>query len=213
MIRERLKISDHLLRRWIARGLLHSDRLNNGGYALYSDTEVQRLVNRIADGSIQTTEPIEGLDDDGWDSTPKYSGDDVTRVFTLIGEGFTMVQIQVKTQLHPTVLRAIHKEFQHFERSILVPYSILAQMNRLTLPGNFPLQNATDIYEVMRSAAEAGMCPNCNEQPCASQCVVCLRKRFMDAMAQPAPTNGARADTRTVRTNVSDQGLSSPKSA
>ena len=169
------------MRRWIATGQLKSERLNNGGWSLYSEEAVQNLLNRINDGSI--VDPDDLVESDPYAENPTFSGEEATHVFGMIGEGITLAQIQIRTQLHPYVLRAIKKEFDYLEESITVPKSILDQMNRVSLPGDYPLKNATDILNVMKAAEQDRMCPECKKRPSCDQCVLCIRER----LAPPPP--------------------------
>ena len=205
LLRHRLGVSDTDIKSWTQMGFLQSDRLNNGGYALYSEETVQLLINRINDGSLKKAVDLIAVSNESWDMKPEFSGTDVTRVFRLIAEGLTLAQIQIATELHPQVLRAIRREYDDFEEMVTIPKPILDQMNTLPLPGTFPLRSATDILEVMKAAAADRTCNECPEKrPCSDKCVTCLRKRFATATlaeAAASRSNGARApapDTRIV---------------
>lgn len=210
MVKERLGANEKQMKRWIALGFLPSEKLNNGGWALYSEESVQRVLNRIQDGSIDIMDTL----DDEYESDSQFCAGEVTRVFGMLEEGISLVQIQIRTQIHPFALRAIKKEYDHFTDSITVPNTILDQMNRVTLPGNFPLRNATDILEVMKSAAEERMCPECRVQPCADQCTACLKRRLapmptptaaMPPAPPPAPPPAKSSDTR-IQSDTSEAG-------
>lgn len=196
MVREKLGATETQMKRWIRLGFLESGKLNNGGWSLYSEEAIQRVINRINDGSIDILTNVDGLEDHTIESGGiEFSGEDATRVFSLIGEGISLAQIQIRTQIHPYVLRAIKKEFDYLEESITVPKIILDQMNRVRLPGNFPIKNATDILDIMRGAEEDRLCPECRVQPCADQCAVCLRKK-LSPPPQPPPVLAKSSDTR-----------------
>ena len=185
MVRETLGASEKQMRRWIATGQLKSGKLNNGGWRLFSVEAVQDLRNRINDGSI--SDPDDLAEIDPYANNPTFSGEEATHVFGMIGEGITLAQIQIRTQLHPYVLRAIKKEFDYLEESITIPKVILDQMNRVSLPGNYPLKNATDILNVMKAAEQDRLCPECKKRPSCDQCAICIRERFAPPPPPPMP--------------------------
>ena len=185
MVRETLGASEKQMRRWIATGQLKTGKLNNGGWSLYSVEAVRDLKNRINDGSIGDPEDL--VETDPYAENPTFSGEEATHVFGMIGEGITLAQIQIRTQLHPYVLRAIKKEFDYLEESITIPKSILDQMNRVSLPGNYPLKSATDILNVMKAAEQDRLCPECKKRPSCDQCAICIRERFAPPPPPPMP--------------------------
>lgn len=202
MVKERIGASERQMKRLLSRGFLKSERLNNGGYSIYSEEAVQRVLNRIDDGSIDMA-VLEGRGDDHGPEGMEFGGADATHVFKLIREGVDFIEIQIRTQIHPYTLRAIKKEYDHFTESITIPNTILEQMNRVRLPGNFPLRNASDILDVMTAAAEDRMCPECRVHPCADQCIVCMKKRLAPIVAAsaappppPSPPSARSSDTR-----------------
>ena len=195
-VRDRLGLTEREIRRLVAADVVHSDRQNESGYALYSEGQMQTLLNRQADGSLflfdgqaTTTKPPTAV-------VITYQAEEGIRVFEMIEQGLPPHRIAIEARLHPRVVDQIRYDYDQMAGAMTIPKSILDQINRLQrLPGSFPLRSPTDVLEVMRAAEEERTCPTCQKRASAADCAVCIKAELdADREAEREPTaNGSNA--------------------
>jgi DNA-binding transcriptional MerR regulator len=103
-----------------------------------------------------------------------FTNQDAVRVFSALRDNKPLAEIVIEMQLHPAIVRKIHKEWielQGFGLYISVP--LLEQINKLPLEGTFPIETAEGLFENLKEIADAGeKCITC-KRSVAAYCTKC----------------------------------------
>lgn len=201
MLRDRLGISETQFRSLARKGVINATKYSEAKVALYSDDQLQMLLNRQADGSLFRAQE-EGVVAREIIQPTGYSPEDGVKVLEMLAAEMPLLQIVLQTRLLPATVRRIQQDYDELVGSITVPKIILDQMNKLThLNGSFPLKSATDILEVMQNAEQDRICPTCDKAPSAEICLGCAKAKF----APPPP-----AESGTTGDDAEDEDQSVP---
>jgi hypothetical protein len=178
MLQQRLGLTRKQMKYLEMEGTLKADKRNSGGWSLYKIEVIQQILNRKSDGSLLCRPEIMEAISDGTVSrvNVKFSPDECQQVFKMIASGMSMAQIVIETGLHSQVVKSIRRDYDYFAEMIVIPKDIIAQMNKIRLPGNFPLTSATDILELLQAAEQTRTCPECCIAPSANRCTSCITR-------------------------------------
>lgn len=160
-----------------SQSIVASQRDAYSNTALYSEETVQELLNRQADGSLFRKSPHAQTKLEAAQVViAPYTPEDSVRIFEHLKAGMPLHEIVIATRLDPLVVKHVTQKYDEMSGAVTVPRSIVEQMNRCTrLPGRFPLRNATDILELLKSCELDRECPVCQNAPSADRCVGCLK--------------------------------------
>ena len=193
-VRDRLELTEREIRRLVAHNVLRTDSVNHAGWSLYSEGQLQTLLNRKRDGSLFQFDATKTVTRPASGNISAYNGEDGVRVFELIERKTPLPKIVMLTGLHPRIVDQIRFDYDQLSVSMTLPKEILDQINGLKrLQGSFPLRSPTDLLEVLLMANAERLCMTCKKQLCAAECPGCILK----AGAAPASEEAAAAKTAT----------------
>jgi len=159
------------------RGEIKTSLRNAAGFTVYDEDTVRTLCNRKDEG---------GLIQNG------YLDEQGNKVFRLLKDGMSLVDITIETGYHPQVIRAIVRDWDLFSGSITIPKSIVDQMKAVDLDLDRPIDSASQIMDLFTAAVSARLCKICKLRDCASSCRHCIKKMFKEEEVQtPSPAEPA----------------------
>lgn len=183
VLRENVGLSESQLRVLISKGVVTADGVNSSGYALYNTTTVARLLRMKGDGSLfravsPTAAATPNVARDAATVILPYSAEDGVRVFELLREGRTLVEIILATKIHPLVVKTIRIDYDDIAGSICLTKDIVAQINELgdagKLQGGFPVRTAEDVFQAIELCATDRTCSICETNAALTSCESCL---------------------------------------
>ena len=107
----------------------------------------------------------------------RYTAEDGVRVFEMLRDRKTLVEIVLATKIHPRVVKAIHADYDDITGSIHIPRAIVDKLNELgrrrAVQGEFPVQSARALLAVFEGCIARRACSSCHAQPPIKLCADC----------------------------------------
>jgi hypothetical protein len=107
----------------------------------------------------------------------------------------SLPKIVLLVGLHPTVFDSIYREYKKLSGSVLVSEEIMAEINKLSLDGDFPVKTGEELLAVMKLAAGDPKCALCKQRPPQNICNKCAQANFQRRMQQRAALQNGAATT------------------
>jgi hypothetical protein len=201
--RDTLKIETGLtetdLRILSAKGLLRaSGRRDSTGRFLYRKSILPKLYKHAVDLRRERANTPGRLPPALKSATIAYTLEEGLMVFEMLKQGRAPVNISLETSIHPAVVHVIARDFEHMGGCLIIDKKELDQINKLTLPGAFPITKGAELLDVMQRAAEALMT--------SSRCIACQKRSrsYCSSCARSLPRpNGDPAATVAEQTPAS----------
>lgn len=193
VLRDKLGVTEAQIRSLVAHNVVESEGTNADGYAIYSDKQLQRLLDRKADGTLfRRVREFSAAAEDASSVGTTYTAEQGVRVFELLHEEKTLEQIILTTKFHPLVVKRVQQDYDEIAGSIMLPKRIVDKMNAIdNLPGSFPLKDGTSVLEVLELSAEARLCSECHRFESIGLCDVCIANmRRRERRAAEGEANG-----------------------
>lgn len=103
-------------------------------------------------------------------------------VFELIDQGIPLHKIAMSASIHPNIVFAIALDYTELSSAVLVPHTMVSEMNKLDLEGTFPIKKAEDIMALLHSAVKESKCPFCKSGHRTKACRSCVEHQVTSAL-------------------------------
>ena len=185
-VREKLGLPDDDIRRLVVAHRLRAERTNSGGYALYSEAQIQRLLAMKADGTLLDFEQKDSVVTEPPGSDIPFEKAEALQVFALIKSGKPLQDIVIDAGVDPRVVDRIRFEWDKLSGSMTIPATLLAQINTTFhhLPASFPIRAPSQLIELLDLCQQERLCGKCKSRGCASECAVCIQNRVAVEQAE-----------------------------
>lgn len=200
MIKEKVGLSEPAMRSILWHKIITSDTQSSGGYTLYSEKSVEKLINMKADGSLfRELRKLKAgalLDENSSTVVANYSDVQGVEVFELLGEGRSLEEIIVETRIHPLVVKRIREDYDDITGSIHIPRRVVDQLNAFEekgLPGTFPVKDANAVLDFFQGYALVRACPTCSDRLASIYCTQCTIAQSEAAMFTSRPAQSVEA--------------------
>lgn len=169
MLQDRLGLTMSDIKKLKAVGLLEPVKImERTGWALYDDSTVDKLRGNSFFHKVDKRMPGFGS------MSVAYHASESQQVFALLRQERTLIDIQIETGLHPTVVAAIVRDYTELSNAILIDRGMLEEIEKLPLEGTFPIRTARGLVTILRNAAKEHRCVRCQRK----------RSRFCGACAK-----------------------------
>lgn len=146
------------------QGLIKATKRNNRGWYLWSESDIVTFMGGKAPQPIPSTE--------SGNDRVAYSNVDGAQVFNLLKAETPLTDIVVQTQLHPSVVRTIVKDYDALAGTISLSKQAVDRMNQLPLDCALPLRTEEDVFTALESIVTSATCGRCRRRP-KSYCTAC----------------------------------------
>jgi hypothetical protein len=173
---QRTGLSDRELRRHINDGILHASKRTSHGYALYTEADVERVLNAV-------TQRIRRDDIEA----SSFTAEQASAVYIRLAKGKKQWEIVTELKLHPFTVQTIAREFFREMGGVFVPREMLEKIGKQPIDGvELPIRTADQILEAIMSACREQACDVCNRRASATSCRNCIKRELEERTKETA---------------------------
>lgn len=209
---ERTRIDDVQWNLLASNGILQKQKRNSAGRQLYPESVVAEIETMRKTGSVarpNAFKPVEigsaqlhyTIVDNPKIPNTYYTEHESNEVCSRLAKNVPMNLIVLETKLHPMVVYAIKRDLDFLSgEHLYVDASVVGEINKMPLPGKFPVKTVSDLMNVLRAASEEIAdrlkCAECGRSSVPT-CPSCLKKKIVAKM-KTTETNTPATETEKI---------------
>ena len=202
MLREQANVTEHELKTLEGQTLLKSSGRNNGGWHLYTASDVERVRSLVEEMRERRRPRVSDSDEPARllpaykESIVPYTLEQYRAVYTEFEKGTPLDQIPMNVDVHPSILSVILKDTKHLAGAFVVAKPIADAINNLPFRDLGSIRSGDELLKALEKLSDASdadkttTCPfpDADENPCGKPAKFCLAcaKRFAAQSAKKA---------------------------